>query len=227
MFDQIPGFLNIRNSFFEFMRKMMWVFFLNLIFIVTSLPIITMGASTTAMYSVLQKLINEREFRLFKDYFSSFKRNFVKSTLIWLVCAVIILICGIDLLFFINLAVKQGGIGIVLLVASILIIIAIFMVLLPIAPVLAEFEGSISDTMTVVFFMVKRNIRKSFMAVVSTTLIIGFTLYIILYGELIFIYFPLLTFALNGFVLSYIYDSIFRKYYKEDEELEEYDGSEE
>jgi len=75
--------------------------------------------------------------------------------------------------------------------------------------------------------MVKRNIRKSFMAVVSTTLIIGFTLYIILYGELIFIYFPLLTFALNGFVLSYIYDSIFRKYYKEDEELEEYDGSEE
>ena len=75
MFDQIPGFLNIRNSFFEFMRKMMWVFFLNLIFIVTSLPIITMGASTTAMYSVLQKLINEREFRLFKDYFSSFKTN--------------------------------------------------------------------------------------------------------------------------------------------------------
>lgn len=221
MLDKVMGIFDYRHSFYEFMKKIMWVFFINLLFIVTSLPIITIGASATAMYTLLQKLIKEKQFSFFKDYFSSFGRNFLKSTIIWLGCIAIGAICYIDIVFFIN-SIKSFGIaGYFMLAVAILITVVFLMFALAVFPILAEFEGSLRDTFTVLFFAVKKHIFKCFMAVVSSVLIMGFTFYIIWYAEFIFIYFPLIAFALNGFILSYIYDSILRPYYEEDEELEE------
>ena len=227
MLDKVMGILDYRHSFYEFMRKMLWVFFINILFMITSIPIITIGASTTAMYTLLQKLVKEREFSLFGDYFSSFKRNFRKATPIGLVCLVLGVICYIDIKFFIAMLPKFGNIGYFMLGVAILITIVFLMFALPIFPILAEFEGSVKDTFTVLVFVVKKNIVKCFMAVVSTGIIMGFTLFIIICKEYLFIYFPLLAFALNGFILTYIYDSIFRPYYEEDAELEEYNGNDE
>ncbi len=227
MFDRVMGIFDYRHSFYEFMKKIGWVFLINILFILTSLPIITIGASTTAMYTILQKLIKEREFSLLKDYFSSFKRNFKKATLMWIVILPICLVCYFDLMFFVAMLDSFGVVGIVMLTIAIIVSVVVLMYVLIVFPILAEFEGSIKDTLTVTMFVVKKNILKCLMAVGYTAIIIGFTLYIIIYAEYIFIYFPLLAFAFNGFVLSYIYDSILRPYYEEDEELEEYSVEEE
>ena len=51
----------IDNGVTRFLGKVADFMFLNLLWIVCSIPIITIGASTTAMYSVMLKLVKNEE----------------------------------------------------------------------------------------------------------------------------------------------------------------------
>ena len=51
---------------------------LNLLFLLTSIPIFTIGASLTALYSVCFRLGTDREGSTFRDYFAAFKENFAR-----------------------------------------------------------------------------------------------------------------------------------------------------
>lgn len=227
MLNKLAGILDYRHSFYEFMRKLLWVCLVNLLFILTSIPIFTIGASFTAMYSVLQKLVREREFSLIRDYFLSFIRNFGKATTIWLVCLLVSVICYIDITFFLGVGQNVGNSGYVLLGVAIIITLVFLLFFLPVFPILAEFEGSVKDTLMVLRFMVKKHLKQCIWAVVSTIIIMGFSAWILAYRAYLFIYFPIISIGLNSFILTYIYDSALRPYYEEDEELSEYDESEE
>jgi Predicted integral membrane protein len=67
------------------------LFFLNILFVLTSIPIITMGASIAAMYSVVLKMAKNEEGPVSREYFGAFKKNFKQSTICW----IIILIIGV------------------------------------------------------------------------------------------------------------------------------------
>ncbi len=227
MLDKVAGILNFGNSFYEFMKKIGWVFVANVLFLVTSIPIFTIGASLTAMYSVMFKLVQEREFKLVKEYFSSFKRNFSTSTIIWLICLVIGVICYVDISFFIGTISSFGSMGYLMLAIAIVVTLAFLMFALAVFPIIAEFESNMGDTFTLLKFVAKKNLKKCIWAVIATVLIFGFAILIIIYKLFIFIYYPFVAVGLNALVLAYIYDSVLRPYYEEDEELEEYNGSEE
>ena len=74
LFDRIFGFLGQLIA-------------LNLLWIVCSLPIITSGASTTALFYCTLKLHKYGDIRVRHDFFKSFKQNFRQSTLIWILMA--------------------------------------------------------------------------------------------------------------------------------------------
>ena len=57
---------------------------LNLLWIVCSLPVITAGASITALYSVMFKIIKKEEGYIIKSFLKAFRQNFKQSTIIWL-----------------------------------------------------------------------------------------------------------------------------------------------
>ena len=84
MKEKLKDLLDLNNSFYTFCKKIGWVFLMNLLFIITSIPVITIGASATAMYTVFNKMIDEREFSFFGDYFRAFRDNFLISTAVWL-----------------------------------------------------------------------------------------------------------------------------------------------
>ena len=58
---------------------------LNILWLVTSLPIVTIGASTTAMYYTALKLHKDKDVTVWKAFFHSFKQNFMQATAIWAV----------------------------------------------------------------------------------------------------------------------------------------------
>ncbi len=72
----------------SFLMKALTLFFdimyLNALFIICSLPVFTIGASATALYSVLFKRIRGEEFKIGKTYFAEFKSNFKQATLFWI-----------------------------------------------------------------------------------------------------------------------------------------------
>lgn len=59
----------------------------NLLWVLCSLPLFTIGASTCAACYVCLKLLNDEEGNLFTWFFKSFKENFKQGTIMWLFIA--------------------------------------------------------------------------------------------------------------------------------------------
>ena len=59
--------------------------YLNILWFIFSIPIFTIGASTTALYSVSLKIVRNEEGNLTKDFIKSFKQNFKQSTSVWII----------------------------------------------------------------------------------------------------------------------------------------------
>lgn len=59
------------------------IMLLNILFIITSIPIVTAGVSLTALYASLKKRIHGHESYASKDYFKYWKENLKNSLIIW------------------------------------------------------------------------------------------------------------------------------------------------
>ena len=77
-------FFNMDNKFFVFMGRIADLCMLNILCIVCCIPVITAGASLTAVYYVTMKMVRNEESYIFKGFIQAFKENFKKSTIIWL-----------------------------------------------------------------------------------------------------------------------------------------------
>lgn len=63
----------------------------NFLFVIFSLPLLTIGASYTALCKSMQLLIEDREDDLIvKDFWRAFKKNFKQATVLWLLCLLVI-----------------------------------------------------------------------------------------------------------------------------------------
>ena len=58
---------------------------LNVMWLVCCIPVVTIGASTTALYTVMLKLVKNEEGYVFRGFLKAFKTNFKQSTIIWLI----------------------------------------------------------------------------------------------------------------------------------------------
>ena len=77
----------LNNSVVKFLNKMTDILVLNLLFIFTSLPVFTIGASLSAMYAVSLRSVRYGDGYVVKTYFKAFKQSFKQSTAAFLVTA--------------------------------------------------------------------------------------------------------------------------------------------
>ena len=71
----------------RFLSRLCDLIILNLLCIVCCIPIITAGASITALFSVTLKMVKGEESYIAKGFFKGFKDNFKQATIIWLIVA--------------------------------------------------------------------------------------------------------------------------------------------
>lgn len=75
------------------LSKLADIIICNIMFVILSLPVITIGASLTALFHCMQWLImdDERdEGLIFRDFWQAFRQNFRQATLLWLICLLMI-----------------------------------------------------------------------------------------------------------------------------------------
>ena len=126
-----------------FLNKMTDLILLNLLWLVSCLPIITIGAATTAMYYVCIISIRQGDGYVLKRYISSFKQNFKQATIIWLVMLAVGLLLVGDLFFWYRMG---SAFGKVMFCISAVFAVLFFVVALYVFPVLSKLEGSIVMT---------------------------------------------------------------------------------
>lgn len=81
-------------------EKLTYMLVLGFLGIICSFPIITIGASMSAMHASMRNYVMENDKKIFRNYFAGFKRYFKQSTLIWLVNLFLILLLSFDLMFY-------------------------------------------------------------------------------------------------------------------------------
>ena len=77
LFDPESQIMQILSRFCD-------IVILNLVFLLTCIPIFTIGAANTALYDVVFRMDTDREGKLLPTYFHSFRENFRQSTILWL-----------------------------------------------------------------------------------------------------------------------------------------------
>ena len=106
--SMLSGIFNYDNPVWRFIGKLCDVLILNVLWIICSIPLVTMGASTTAVYYVTLKLVRDEEGPIIRSFFKSFKENLKQATVIWLILLMVGGLLGFDLYFFLFLEREIG-----------------------------------------------------------------------------------------------------------------------
>lgn len=193
---------NFDNPFFRTINKLVDVVWLNIIFVVFSLPIFTIGASTTAMLSVTMKMARDKEGYMWQGFWKSFKQNFKQSTIIWLLMLLVAAVLGTDIYFFASLTESYAKLLKALMMGLSIVAACTAIYLFPLQ---AQFENTIKQTLKNALFMAIRHLPWTILLVVIVAVC----------GVLIWLFLPIAVFfgfGLTAFICSYIYNHIFVRY---------------
>ena len=89
-------FFSYESKFSQALIKLCYSCYLNLLWFLCSLPIFTIGASTTALYYVSLKIVQGEDSNLTRLFFSSFRQNFRQATTLWMILLAIGLLLAGD-----------------------------------------------------------------------------------------------------------------------------------
>ena len=138
----MKNFFNPDNTVIQFITKTALSVYLNILWFICCIPVVTAGASTTALFYVTLKMARNEEGNITKDFFHSFKSNFRQSTIVWLILLGIGIILGIDGYVLYHLR-FENVFWTIITAVFIVAVIAYAIVLLYIFPLMARFENSI------------------------------------------------------------------------------------
>lgn len=196
------------GSFIQVFDKIFDVLVLSFLWVLCSIPIITMGASSTALYYAIVKCVKNHDGYASKEFFYSFKNNFVPATILWVVIA------GVSFILHLNIGIlmekTSGYIGLFFIcfyaAASFYIILAACYMF----PALSRFDMGLGWFIKLSLYMV----AKYFGTTVALLLILACA--VILVFRI-----PMLMFFLPGpvaFVMSDFLERVLKKHEPKKEE---------
>lgn len=208
---------NPDNKFFTFMSRVADLMILNIICIICCLPIVTAGASITAMYYVTLKMARNEESYIVKGFFHSFRQNLKQGIIIHLILLVVGILLAFDLYFS---RMMQGQSGIYKVFGYLFMVgIALYlMVFTYIYPVLSKFYNSVKNTFRNAFLMSIRHFPYTLGMLVITALPIVLMFTVAKAFPFVLLFYFLLGFATIAYIHSTMFVKIFDNYIPEETE---------
>ena len=187
--------------------------------LVCSLPIITIGASTTALIYSCMKLHKEEGYAT-KNFFKSFKENFKQSTIIWLIYVAVGAILTADLYFW-----KQQSNGNkVVLGLSLAVLILYAISLSYVFAIQAKFVNSIKNTLLYSILLPFKNLKETILILVT----LGTVLYFNVTTVFLVNFFTLnVGVGFIVFLLAVFYNAVFERYIPKEEYSSRWESVEE
>lgn len=209
--------MNPDGKIMNFLSRLGDMFILNVVYLVSCIPIVTIGAATTALYYNTLKMAENRESYVWRDYWKSFRQNFKQATVIWMILLFFIAVLGAD-------AVLLGGLGESLraVVALLIIVLGIFLIMagVYVFPVLARFDNTVKNTFKNAFIMAVRHLPSTVVIVIlhGLPLLLSFaSLQAFVRGVPIVLLF---TVSILAYLQSRFFTRIFSNYYPKDRDYD-------
>jgi len=194
------GFFGIDGPFFRIGTVIADVMILGILWIIGSLPIVTIGASTTAVFYVTTKRANGRDGYLWADFWKSYRLNFFASTKVFLTIFIIyaILIFNIWGLSF------ENDLGNWILAIQFVVFIEITFISMYAFPLISRFELKYIQVFKTAFILANRHILitiSNLALLVGVVFMVDFMPPFIIIAPGVYIYFS-----------SYLFVKAFKKY---------------
>lgn len=161
---------NFEGPVFTFLSRLADLIWLNLLFIICCIPVVTIGAATTALYYVTLKMVKDEEGYITRSYFKAFRDNFVQATVIWLVFLAVIVVMFLDFRIAkvgdMSALIGSGRINDVVIVAVGVMAIILGMTLTYVFPLLARFDNTVVNTVKNAFLISIRHLPYTFLMMI-------------------------------------------------------------
>ena len=203
---------SLDSPLMQFLNKVADLMILNLITLICCLPIVTAGASITAMHYVLLRYARKEEGYTVKPFFKAFKENFVQATIEWLIMLAVGIIFALDIIIMR----RSTGFPSFLKYAVIGIAILTYILVQLVFPLQMRFVNPVKTTFKNALIMSIAHLPRVFlMALISLAPIVlqllsfQLTPIIIMFGM-----------SVPGLACAYIYSPIFKKFEPEEEVID-------
>lgn len=203
-------FFSLDSPFISFMNKVADLVILNILVIVCSIPVFTIGASMTALHYVVLKMVRNEESYIVKTFFKSFKQNFKQATVIWLLMLAVFLILFGDFAI-----VLYSGIRFPKWTRSVIagLTILVYFATMHVFPILSRFENTIKDTYRNSLFMGILTLPKTIIMMILWVVPLAILFYVIQLYPFVFLF----GFSAPAYVCAMLYNSTFKRFEPEEE----------
>lgn len=208
----MAGIFNYDNKFFQGINKLVDCFYISLLWIVFCIPVITAGASTTAMYYTVNKVLRGGRSYVWRSFWDSFKSNFKQSTIMWMVCLGIGCLLGIDMYITRNFMEEGSVIG---GLYYIFLFMLVFLILWGIY--LFAYTARFENTTKIIL---KNCALLTIVHLPKTVVLLVFLVVAVLIGVFLPFLIPFIP-ALLTWCMNLVLESVFRKYMTEEDLVRE------
>lgn len=192
--------LNPDNPVMQFINKIVYSVYLNILWFLCCLPIVTIGASTTALFYVTLKVAKNEEGNLTKEFFHSFRENFKQGTQIWMILLAVGIVLGLDgyVLYHMHFS---NSFWTMITAIFLVAVLAYAIILMYIFPLLSRFQNT-------TLAMFKNSIMIGMRFLLCTVLMM--VIYLIMAVVIIYIFTPAIIFGegLCALLCSYLLSNI-------------------
>ena len=195
------SYFSYDSKFSQVLIKLSYSCWLNVLWMLCSLPVFTIGASTTALYSVTLKIADDTDSNITKQFFKSFKESFAQATRLWLIMLAAGIFLTVDLLFVYRLRASSAGTMAVLwtLVMAFIIgaCVVYVIVLLNLFPLVASFVNTDMEMLKNAFLV---GVRYLFATITM------FLIHVVMFLAIVIVFTPLAIFGegLCALLCSYV-----------------------
>lgn len=154
-------FFSIESPLYKFISKFFDILKLNFMWLLFSIPIVTIGASTVAAMSVALKMVDDEEGYIGKNFIKAWKENWKQGTVLWLITC----IAGYAVYLDFQLFEAIEGNPIVFLIVGMVSCYVVILCLLYAYPLLARYENTLIGTIQNSFKIARKHFGKTLILV--------------------------------------------------------------
>lgn len=195
---------NLDSPLMNILGKMADLMWLNILTMICCIPIVTAGASLTALHYMALKIVRNEECYITRGFFKSFKENFKQATLIWFILLAVVLVFVGDYYIILEMEVELHKVfKVILMAVTVLVVFAATYVF----PVLAKFDNTIKQTIKNAFVMSILQFPRTIAMIVMN--IAPAVLFLLFYQAIPIVF--LFGFSLPAFGGAFLYNKFFQK----------------
>ena len=187
---------NMDNVFFRFMGKLFDVVALSIVYVLVCIPLVTIGAATSALYYSCVKTIRRDRSYPIKEFLNAFKRDFKQGFIVELILVVVGIILYVDIKFAINYIQNEftNMRYLYLIIGIVMSFIVVY-----IFPLISRFSLKISGLFRLSFYLALRHLLTT---VVSIILLFGAFVLVYISAGLALIFVPVLVTLLISILME-------------------------